>query len=71
MVDTIINQKLNGHYLIIYDDLSKLPVMLFYLHSRLLERVTKLSGFFCDGLFTALPIIETQAGYTRVIYQQM
>jgi F-type H+/Na+-transporting ATPase subunit alpha len=38
------------------------PGDVFYLHSRLLERSAKLSDEFGAGSFTALPIIETQAG---------
>jgi F-type H+-transporting ATPase subunit alpha len=38
------------------------PGDVFYLHSRLLERSAKLSDEFGSGSFTALPIIETQAG---------
>ena len=38
------------------------PGDVFYLHSRLLERSAKLSDEFGGGSFTALPIIETQAG---------
>lgn len=38
------------------------PGDVFYLHSRLLERASKLSDFFGEGSMTALPIIETQAG---------
>ena len=38
------------------------PGDVFYLHSRLLERAAKLSDEFGAGSFTALPIIETQAG---------
>jgi len=34
----------------------------FYLHSRLLERASKLSDKMGGGSLTALPIIETQAG---------
>jgi F-type H+-transporting ATPase subunit alpha len=34
----------------------------FYLHSRLLERASKLSNELGGGSLTALPIIETQAG---------
>src|SRR5471030_2971358 len=34
----------------------------FYLHSRLLERSSKLSDKMGGGSLTALPIIETQAG---------
>src|SRR5204862_3291824 len=34
----------------------------FYLHSRLLERASKLSDAKGGGSLTALPIIETQAG---------
>ena len=35
---------------------------MFYLHSRLLERASKLSKELGGGSLTALPIIETQAG---------
>jgi F-type H+/Na+-transporting ATPase subunit alpha len=38
------------------------PGDVFYLHSRLLERSVKLSDDMGGGSFTALPIIETQAG---------
>ena len=38
------------------------PGDVFYLHSRLLERSVKLSDEHGGGSFTALPIIETQAG---------
>lgn len=38
------------------------PGDVFYLHSRLLERATKLSDDLGAGSLTALPIIETQAG---------
>ncbi len=38
------------------------PGDVFYLHSRLLERASKLSDEFGGGSLTALPIIETQAG---------
>jgi F-type H+/Na+-transporting ATPase subunit alpha len=38
------------------------PGDVFYLHSRLLERSVKLSDELGAGSFTALPIIETQAG---------
>src|SRR5687767_13618781 len=38
------------------------PGDVFYLHSRLLERATKLSDEKGGGSLTALPIIETQAG---------
>ena len=64
--------------LIIYDDLSKhatayrtlrrppgreaYPGDVFYLHSRLLERASRLSEELGGGSLTALPIIETQAG---------
>jgi F-type H+-transporting ATPase subunit alpha len=34
----------------------------FYLHSRLSERAAKLSSQLGEGSFTALPIVETQAG---------
>ncbi|MBN2754425.1 MAG: F0F1 ATP synthase subunit alpha [Candidatus Goldbacteria bacterium] len=38
------------------------PGDVFYLHSRLLERASKLSEKLGSGSITALPIIETQAG---------
>ena len=38
------------------------PGDVFYLHSRLLERSARLSDNLGGGSFTALPIIETQAG---------
>ena len=38
------------------------PGDVFYLHSRLLERASKLSDALCGGSLTALPIIETQEG---------
>ncbi|EPE7066740.1 ATP synthase subunit alpha [Campylobacter jejuni] len=38
------------------------PGDVFYLHSRLLERVSKLNDELGAGSLTALPIIETQAG---------
>ena len=38
------------------------PGDVFYLHSRLLERASKLSDELGGGSITALPIIETQAG---------
>ena len=38
------------------------PGDVFYLHSRLLERASKLSNELGGGSLTALPIIETQAG---------
>jgi F-type H+-transporting ATPase subunit alpha len=38
------------------------PGDVFYLHSRLLERACKLSDKNGGGSFTALPVIETQAG---------
>jgi len=38
------------------------PGDVFYLHSRLLERASKLSNELGAGSLTALPIIETQAG---------
>src|SRR6266481_2300110 len=38
------------------------PGDVFYLHSRLLERSAKLSDKMGGGSFTALPVIETQAG---------
>ncbi len=38
------------------------PGDVFYLHSRLLERASKLSDALGGGSMTALPIIETQAG---------
>ena len=38
------------------------PGDVFYLHSRLLERSSRLSDKLGGGSITALPIIETQAG---------
>jgi len=38
------------------------PGDVFYLHSRLLERASKLSDALGGGSLTALPFIETQAG---------
>jgi F-type H+-transporting ATPase subunit alpha len=38
------------------------PGDVFFLHSRLLERASKLSNDFGAGSLTALPIIETQLG---------
>ena len=38
------------------------PGDVFYLHSRLLERVARLAPEYGGGSLTALPIIETQAG---------
>ena len=38
------------------------PGDVFYLHSRLLERSSRLSDALGGGSITALPIIETQAG---------
>ncbi len=38
------------------------PGDVFYLHSRLLERATKLADQYGGGSLTALPIIETQEG---------
>src|ERR1700726_782124 len=38
------------------------PGDVFYLHSRLLERSSKVSDKLGGGSLTALPIIETQAG---------
>ncbi|CAJ0826600.1 3582_t:CDS:2, partial [Entrophospora sp. SA101] len=38
------------------------PGDVFYLHSRLLERASKLNADFGAGSLTALPIIETQGG---------
>jgi F-type H+-transporting ATPase subunit alpha len=38
------------------------PGDVFYLHSRLLERASKLSDNYGGGSLTALPVIETQAG---------
>ena len=38
------------------------PGDVFYLHSRLLERASKLSDELGSGSLTALPVIETQAG---------
>ena len=41
---------------------KRIPGDVFYLHSRLLERAAKLNDELGGGSFTALPIIETQAG---------
>mmetsp|Transcript_67231 Transcript_67231/g.111779 ORF Transcript_67231/g.111779 Transcript_67231/m.111779 type:complete len:552 (+) Transcript_67231:97-1752(+) len=38
------------------------PGDVFYLHSRLLERASKMSKEMLSGSMTALPVIETQAG---------
>jgi len=38
------------------------PGDIFYLHSRLLERAAKLNDKLGGGSFTAIPIVETQAG---------
>jgi F-type H+-transporting ATPase subunit alpha len=38
------------------------PGDVFYLHSRLLERASKLSDELGGGTLTALPVVETQAG---------
>ena len=38
------------------------PGDIFYLHSRLLERASKMSKALLSGSLTALPIIETQSG---------
>ena len=38
------------------------PGVIFYLHSRLLERAVKMSDEYGAGSLTALPMIETQAG---------
>src|SRR6202789_1444522 len=38
------------------------PGDVFYLHSRLLERATKMNDALAAGSLTALPVIETQAG---------
>src|SRR5262249_24779815 len=38
------------------------PGDVFYLHSRLLERASKMSAKMGGGSLTALPVIETQAG---------
>ena len=38
------------------------PDDVFYLHSRLLERATKLNDKNGSGSLTALPVIETYAG---------
>ena len=43
-------------------DARLIPETCFYLHSRLLERASKLSDKMGGGSLTALPIIETQAG---------
>lgn len=38
------------------------PGDIFYLHSRLIERASKINIHFGSGSLTALPVIETQAG---------
>ena len=38
------------------------PGDIFYLHSRLLERASKMSKALLSGSLTALPVIETQSG---------
>ena len=43
-------------------DVKLTRAMFFYLHSRLLERSSRLSDEAGGGSITALPIIETQAG---------
>ena len=43
-------------------DVRHYPGDVFYLHSRLLERSSRLSDELGGGSITALPIIETQAG---------
>ena len=43
------------------------PGDVFYLHSRLLERAARLSDKLGGGSLTALPIIETQAGFSPAI----
>jgi len=47
------------------------PGDVFYLHSRLLERASKLSDKMGGGSLTALPIIETQAGDVRLTFRRM
>ena len=44
------------------------PGDVFYLHSRLLERSSKLNDELGGGSITALPIIETQAGDFPLIF---
>ena len=43
-------------------DVKRIPAIVFYLHSRLLERSSKLKDALGGGSITALPIIETQEG---------
>lgn len=43
------------------------PGDVFYLHSRLLERSSKLSAAVGGGSLTAFPVIETQAGEWQCI----
>jgi len=47
------------------------PGDVFYLHSRLLERASKLSDKKGSGSLTALPVIETQAGDVRRTFRPM
>ena len=42
--------------------MKRIPEIVFYLHSRLLERAAKLNDELGAGSITAFPIIETQAG---------
>ena len=46
-------------------------LVVFYLHSRLLERASKLSEDLGGGSLTALPIIETQEVMFQPIFQQI
>ena len=46
------------------------PGDVFYLHSRLLERSSRLSDELGGGSITALPIIETQAGDVMEVFTQ-
>ena len=47
------------------------PGDVFYLHSRLLERSSRLSEEAGGGSITALPIIETQPGMSQLIFPPM
>jgi F0F1-type ATP synthase alpha subunit len=43
------------------------PGDVFYLHSRLLERAAKMNEAFKGGSLTALPVIETQVSFYKLI----
>ncbi|KAF1854838.1 hypothetical protein Lal_00003786, partial [Lupinus albus] len=50
-------------YYVVRQVVKLIPVIFFYLHSRLLERAAKLNkASYGGGSLTALPIVETQSG---------